>query len=70
MKASDFITHLQKMIEEHGDLPLAMIEVNEDLVVNYVEYDGELQVSNVLEEDCYYDEKDKLSKVTDVFLID
>lgn len=26
MKASNFITHLQEMIDEHGDLPLALLE--------------------------------------------
>lgn len=30
MKASDFIVHLQQMIEEHGDLPLALMEYDED----------------------------------------
>lgn len=30
MKASDFITHLQQMIEEHGDLPLALLEIDYD----------------------------------------
>lgn len=30
MKASDFITHLQQMIEEHGDLPLAILETDYD----------------------------------------
>lgn len=28
MKASEFIIHLQQMIEEHGDLPLALMEVD------------------------------------------
>ena len=30
MKASEFITHLQQMIEEYGDLPLALMEYDED----------------------------------------
>lgn len=30
MKASDFIVHLQRMIEIHGDLPLALMEYDDD----------------------------------------
>ena len=30
MKASDFIVHLQKMINEHGDLPLVLMEHSGD----------------------------------------
>lgn len=30
MKASGFILHLQQMIEIHGDLPLALMEYDED----------------------------------------
>ena len=30
MKASEFIVHLQQMIQEHGDLPLALMEYDDD----------------------------------------
>lgn len=54
MKASDFIVHLQQMIEEHGDLPLALLE----------------GVVRINDEDEFFNEDDEKVKVDKVFLID
>lgn len=35
MKASEFIVKLQQMVDEHGDLPLAVLEVNDDGSYSY-----------------------------------
>lgn len=71
MKASDFITHLQQMIEEYGDLPLAMLEVDYDTGVHaFIELDGIEQVYNLETTEFLYDINDDVSKERKVFLID
>ena len=71
MKASDFIAHLQQMIEEHGDLPLAILEANDyDNAYSYIEVDGIEQVYNLEPEEVLYDANDDVSKERKVFLID
>lgn len=41
MKASEFIIHLQHMIEEHWDLPLALMEFNmNNQRYTFIEVDG------------------------------
>ena len=71
MKASDFITHLQQMIEEHGDLPLALLEVDYDTGVHaFIELDGIEQVYNLVPTEVFYDVDDNVSKERKVFLID
>lgn len=72
MKASDFITHLQQMIEIHGDLPLAVAEFESgSYTCNFIEI-GEIEGSyNLGMHDKLFDENDcqKLT-VRKVFLID
>lgn len=71
MKASDFILHLQQMIEEYGDLPLAMLEVDYDTGVHaFIELDGIEQVYNLVPTEVFYDVDDNVSKERKVFLID
>ena len=71
MKASDFITHLQQMIEEHGDLPLAVLEANDyDNGYSLIELDGIEQVYNLEPTEALYDVNDDVSKERKVFLID
>jgi len=71
MKASDFIVHLQQMIEEHGDLPLALLEYDEDLSkVVFVECDGIDWVHKLGEKDVFLDSSDKPVKKDKIFLID
>lgn len=71
MKASDFILHLQQMIEEYGDLPLAMLEVDYDTGVHaFIELDGIEQVYNLVPTEVLYDVNDDVSKERKVFLID
>ena len=71
MKASDFITHLQRMIEIHGDLPLAVLEVNDyDNGYSFIEIDGIEQVYNLEPTEILYDVNDGVSKERKVFLID
>lgn len=71
MKASEFIIHLQQMIEEHGDLPLALMEFNmNNQNYTFIEVDGidstiELQPNEVL-----FDSNDEVSSERKVFLID
>ena len=71
MKASDFITHLQNMIEIHGDLPLAVLEANDyDNGYSFIEIDGIEQVYNLEPTEILYDVNDDVSKERKVFLID
>lgn len=71
MKASDFIMHLQQMIEEHGDLPLAMIEVDYDTGAHaFIELDGIEQVYILATSEVLYDGNDNVSSERKVFLID
>ena len=71
MKASDFILHLQQMIEEYGDLPLAMLEVDYDTGVHaFIELDGIEQVYNLVPTEVFYDVDDNVSKERKIFLID
>ena len=71
MKASEFIIHLQQMIEEHGDLPLALMEFDmNNQNYTFIEVDGidstiELQPNEVL-----FDSNDEVSSERKVFLID
>lgn len=71
MKASEFIIHLQQMIEEHGDLPLALIEVSDSgYRHHFIEIDG---VEAVIEPQPYevlFDVNDDVSKERKVFIID
>lgn len=71
MKASDFILHLQQMIGEHGDLPLAVLEVDYDMGgYTFIEIDGIEQVYSLESEEVLYDANDDVSKERKVFLID
>lgn len=70
MKASEFIIHLQQMIEEHGDLSLALMEYC-DITgeVNYICAD--IDIIYTLEDGEYlFDEDDELTEERKVFLID
>lgn len=71
MKASDFIIHLQQMIEEHGDLPLAVLEANEeDYGIHFIEVDCVDSVIQLNKADRFFDKNDELQDVKKVFLID
>ena len=71
MKASEFIVHLQQMIEEHGDLPLALMEISDSgYDHNFVEIDGVEAVIELQPYEKLFDDNDKLSTVRKVFLID
>ena len=71
MKASDFIVHLQQMIEEHGDLPLALMEFDmNNQNYTFIEVDGIEQVYNLESEEVLYDADDNVSEERKVFLID
>lgn len=71
MKASDFIIHLQEMIEIHGDLPLALTEFNKNAQSYAFIEIGAIEGVVELEEDEYlFDENDVVSKERKVFLID
>lgn len=71
MKASDFIKHLQQMIQEHGDLPLAMMEFHHELdrtiVVEVCDVDSVLGLGK---DDLFFDSNDEVQDVKKVFLID
>ena len=72
MKASEFIVHLQQMIEEHGDLPLALMEYSGDSHgYNFVEM-GEIEdVVDLGMHDKLFDENDCRNLLArKVFLID
>ena len=70
MRASEFIIHLQQMIEEHGDLPLALMEVDYDTGgYNFICVD--IDSVHTLEDGEYlFDEDDELTDERKVFLID
>lgn len=70
MKASEFIIHLQQMIEEHGDLPLALMEYC-DITgkVNYICADID-SVYTLEAGEYLFDEDDELTEERKVFLID
>lgn len=72
MKASEFIIHLQQMIEEHGDLPLALLEgvgcdTGKCVYVGVSDTEG---VVSLNDEDEFFNEDDEKVKVDKVFLID
>ena len=72
MKASEFIVHLQQMIEEHGDLPLALMEYSGDSHgYNFVEM-GEIEdVVDLGVHDKLFDENDCRNLFArKIFLID
>lgn len=72
MKASDFIIHLQQMIEIHGDLPLALTEFSEDSTgYNYIEIGKVEDVIELGMHDKLFDENDFHNLLASkVFLID
>lgn len=72
MKASEFIIHLQQMIEEHGDLPLALMEGNYSTNdYNFVEIGGIESVMELGTHDKLFDENDCRNLLAcKVFLID
>lgn len=71
MKASDFITHLQQMIEEHGDLPLALMEFNMNSQnYTFIEVDGVDSVIELQSGEFLFDSNDEVSNERKVFLID
>lgn len=70
MKASDFIVHLKQMIEEHGDLPLAVLEVNHDTGSYVFIESGEIEIYNLDHDDILLDEDDEKVYAPSVFLID
>ena len=71
MKASEFIIHLQQMIEEQGDLPLALMEFNK-YNQNYVfiEVDGVDNIIELQSGEFLFDGNDEVSTERKVFLID
>ena len=70
MKASEFIIHLQQMIEEHGDLPLALMECCKITgEVNFICADID-SVYNLNGKEYLFDEEYELSTERRVFLID
>ena len=70
MKASELIIHLQQMIEEHGDLPLALMEVDYDTgVYSFVAADID-SVHTLEDGEYFFDENDELTDGRKVFLID
>lgn len=71
MKASEFIVHLQHMIEEHGDLPLALMEISQSgYDHHFVEIDGVEAVIELQPFERLFDDNDELSTERKVFLID
>ena len=70
MKASEFIIHLQQMIEEHGDLPLALMEADYD-TGDFSFVAADIDSVHTLEDGEYlFDEDDELTDERKVFLID
>ena len=72
MKASEFIIHLQQMIEEHGDLPLALMEgvgcdTGKCVYVEVIDTEGVVRLND---EDEFFNGDDEKVKVDKVFLID
>ena len=71
MKASEFIIHLQQMIEENGDLPLALMEFNmNNQNYAFIEIDGVDSVIELQPNETLFDSNDKPSTERKVFLID
>ena len=71
MKASEFIIHLQQMIEEHGDLPLALMEFNmNNQNYAFIEVDGVDSVLELQPNEVLFDSNDGVSNERKVFLID
>lgn len=71
MKASDFIVHLQQMIEEHGDLPLALMEFSMNAQsYTFIEVDGVDSVIELKPNEVLLDSNDELTIERKVFLID
>ena len=71
MKASGFITHLQQMIKEHGDLPLALTEFDmNNQIHTFIEVDGVDSVIELESGEFLFDSNDEVSSERKVFLID
>lgn len=72
MKASDYIVHLQKMIGEHGDLPLVLMEHSGDSHgYNFVEIGEVEDILDIGMHDKVFDENDFHNLLArKVFLID
>lgn len=71
MKASEFIVHLQQMIEEHGDLPLALMEFNMNSQnYTFIEVDGVDSIIELQSGEFLFDNNDEVSNERKVFLID
>lgn len=71
MKASEFIVHLQQMIEEHGDLSLAVMEIScSGYDHHFVEIDGVEAVIELQPHEDLFDSNDEISTERKVFLID
>ena len=71
MKASKFIIHLQQMIEEHGDLPLALMEFNmNNQNYTFIEVDEIDSVIELESGEFLFDGNDEVSDERKVFLID
>ena len=71
MKASEFIIHLQQMIEEHGDLPLALMEFNmNNKNYTFIEVDGVDSIIELQSGEFLFDNNDEVSNERKVFLID
>ena len=71
MKASEFIIHLQQMIEEHGDLPLALMEFNmSSQNYTFIEVDGIDSIIELQSGEFLFDGNDEVSDERKVFLID
>lgn len=69
MKARAFIVHLQQMIEEHGDLPLALLETDYD-TGRFSFVSAKIDSFYTLEKgECYFDIDDNISNKRKVFLI-
>lgn len=70
MKASEFIVHLQQMIEEHGDLPLALLEADYYTGrFSFVAADID-SVYSLEEGEYFFDIDDNVSNERKIFLID
>ena len=71
MKASEFVVHLQQMIEEHGNLPLALMEFNmNNQNYIFIEVDGIDSVIELQSDEVLFDGNDEVSTERKVFLID
>ena len=71
MKASEFVIHLQQMIEEHGDLPLALMEFNmNNQRYAFIEVGGVDSIVKLQPNEVLFDSNDDVSSERKVFLID